>query len=238
MKQNSKMIVIAILSALMLSAIASTSASAETCQVKAGSAKYQLCINGTKITEPTTIAIESHTTSPMILDLDLWSPGLYVECKTVAEPNSVFNDNPTLPLSLSFLPRPEGCSLKGTESVVKKCSIPSSKSFAPVTGTLESLAVLYMKPSSGEALWQWPLENKPGQTCPSTLKGTHSTIGAYNCTFQAAGVEAVEHELQCASSSRRRTYLGGGEETPISYTQMFSLGGAQKGAKFSIYESK
>src|ERR1700722_2787450 len=238
MRKTSSIAMAAVLGVLVLSAIASASASAEACKVKEGSGKYQLCINATRIAEPLTVPITSHTTAPLVIDLGAWSEGLTIECTTVAEPESHFSDNPTLSLSGSARPVLEGCSLKGNNAVAKKCILAGTKVFDSLAWTLESVGLIYVKPASGEAIWQWSLENQVGQTCPASAKGGHATIGSYDCVLQTPGVEAVEHELRCASSSHHRTYLAGLVESPLSYTQMISLGGAQKGAKFSVYESK
>jgi hypothetical protein len=239
MRSHTKTSVVAILAALALIAISSASASAAPCTAKAGSKNYQLCINGAGIGTATSVPISGKGTSPLVIDLSNWVQQEFaISCTKESEQSgAAIFDEPGTALTLHLSPEVEECHFTGAPTLVKKCSVNNRGAFKSTTGKLLSLESAYIEPQSGTAFWEWTMGNKGAETCSATFKGTHATGGQYACTVIGAAVEAVEHEVRCASTSKYQTILvATPTSTPLSYTENVSLGGVYKGQKFSIYE--
>jgi hypothetical protein len=239
MRINDKLVLMCVAGLLTLCAMSAASASAASCTKKAGSAKFQLCINGGRITEATTAKLTGAGTTALVFNLNNWAPELSIECTNVAEAGeSSFFDNPTETLAIHLRPIFSGCRLTGKNPIAKKCTVNPSGEFVELATTLESPENSYIEPRFASVFWEWTISKNGSESCPVSVIGGHAFGGTYGCTLKEAAVELVEHELKCASSTKHQTYLFGTSAiTPLAYTEKISLRGTWLGAKYSIYES-
>lgn len=236
MRSHSKFILAALMGVLVLGAIASASASAATCKAKAGSKNYQLCINGSAIEGTTTIGLESPSGTAMTLTPEgNPQPGSFV-CQKTGLRNAGLHVAAKASVSLRANLYVSECAPTGYMAV--KCQTNATREFRELTGTLgspESIVAAY----SGEMVG-FELSSKPGDECTGIDNTRLLTFkGEYECTLHEAQIEAVTHELKCASNASHETRWNwsGSPLAPISYTQTIALSGSQKGEKFSIYEA-
>jgi hypothetical protein len=234
MKSKSKVVLAVLLGVLMLTAIASSSASAITCKTKTGSNDYQLCISGSEVNEKVSIEAPAKLTSTFVLGLTAFNSSIV--CTSMSEKGSFKLHGLSEPLSMGFGELVlGGCSLQGT--LGKRCSISSNMySDGEVSGTLASVEDIALKAPQG-TFFTFSFNNKGSETCSVTVLGFHEASGSYECKLQTAGTEAVEHELKCATSAEHKLRTWDEEEDTLSYTQTIALGGTKKGDKFSIYEA-
>lgn len=230
--------------ALMLGAIGSASASAAACTTKAGSGNFQLCINGASLTEKATVPISGRNTTALTVNLNSWAHETGIECSTMHDPGSgetsYFTDNPASAITLRSTPGLSGCQLTGSKVVTKKCRINTASTFVSQVGHLSAPGTFHMAPEAGSEIFEWELKNASELEKCVIGTGGHYIDGRYGCTLKEPTVEAVEHELQCATVEPKETYIGPAGEnypTPLSYKEMVSLSGTYAGKKFSIYES-
>jgi hypothetical protein len=235
MKSRSKVVLAVLLGVLMLTAIASSSASAVLpCKTKAGSKEYQICIGGFQVNEKVSIEAPTKLTSTFVLGLTAFNSSIV--CTSMSDESAFRIQGLGAPISMGFGELVlGGCSLQGT--LGKKCTIASGMySDGEVAGTFESIENIALKAKYG-TFFTFSFYNKGSETCPVTVYGFHEAAGSYECKLQAAGTEAVEHELKCATSAEHKLRTWDEEEDTLSYTQAIALGGTKKGDKFSIYEA-
>jgi hypothetical protein len=232
MRSNSKLALAALLGALMLSAMASASASAGTCVKKEGSKKYLLCVAGHSVEETANIEAPAHLTSSFSLGLPKQWKGTIV-CSSVSDTSVLTVHGLTASLGRSGRLELSGCNLQGNLS--EKCRVVAIFLTQPIIGTFGSVETIAMAPESGTTFFEVRFENVTAESCPLIFRGTHAVTGEYECKLGEAKVEAVEHALTYASSATHKVKVAG-EEVALSYAQAISLGGTRKGQKFSVYE--
>jgi hypothetical protein len=233
MRSTSKLVLAALLGALVLSAVGSASASAALCTKHAGSANYHLCIAGTAVAENTTV--EAPTTLNGTLTLGL--PGQWqssIQC-TAANETAAFKTHAlTSSVGLNGTLEVRGCSLQGL--LATKCRVAAIYLMQPALGAFSSLEGIAITPEFGTAFLDFSFSSNSPETCPAVYGGVHEVTGSYECKLQTPGVEAVAHELKCATSATHKLKTQG-ETDSLSYTQIVSLGGTHAGQKYSIYEA-
>jgi hypothetical protein len=232
MRSNSKLVLAVLLGALLLTAVASASASAALCTKHAGSGKFLICANGHAIEETATITAPATLTSTFTLGLPSQWQGTIV-CTGVGDTSAFNVHGLTQSATRSSKLEISGCALQG--NLAKKCKIPVTWLTNSVVGRFASLESMPMAPEFGTTFMEFHLENNGAETCPAVFRGLRSISGEYECKLQTSTVEAVEHELICATSAAHKLRTEG-EEDPLHYTQMISLGGTRAGQKFSVYE--
>jgi hypothetical protein len=235
MKSKSKVVLAVLLGVLVLTAIASSSASAITCKTKAGSKDYQICISGSEVNEKASLEAPTKLTSTFVLGLTAFESSIV--CTSMSGGGSFKLNGLSEPISLGFGELVlGGCSLQGG-ALAKRCSISSGMySDGNVSGAFGSIEAIALKAPQG-TFFTFTFSNKGSETCPNTVAGYHEATGSYECKLQAAATEAVEHELKCATSAEHKLRTWDETEDTLSYTQTIALGGAKKGDKFSIYEA-
>jgi hypothetical protein len=231
MRNNSKLTLVCLLGILALSAITAASASAATCTVKEGSKHYQLCINGTAATG--TITAEGTSAAPLNLNLEKWDGEsgylTSLECTTSTAGGAASLSVGATNVSIRTEPKTNGCSLHGSKAGVEKCHAKTER-FNSIEGTFTSLENLAFE-NSKASFWEWQIT---GSEC--NQKTEMAMNGSYNCTMSEPKVEAVSHELTCASKTIDDVWRPS-SPTPLTYKQKISLAGTQKGEKFSFYEA-
>jgi hypothetical protein len=234
MKSLPKTVLLALL-ALALAAVFSASASAAACTSHAGSKKYELCINGSSLTEPTTVPVSARGTTSLVLNLNNWARELSITCSSLKADAVNFHADPAIALKLTAQPLFQGCGFTGANPIAKKCITNTTAEFHGVTGHFQSPESSLIEPTAGTSLWEWNVSKKGSESCPSSALGTWSTTGTYICALSEPGVEEVEHGLTCTSSNHGTFVINA--FTPLSYTEIVSLSGTRQGSKFSVYES-
>jgi hypothetical protein len=233
MRSNSKLALAALLGVLMVSAIASASASASLpCFKKEGSKKYLLCVAGHAVEETASIEAPAQLTSSFSLGLPKQWEGTIV-CTAVSDASVLKVHALTESIARASQLELSGCVLQG--NLAKYCRVPASYLTGHSIGIFGALESIAMAPEFGTVFFEFRFENLTGENCPAIVRGTHAVSGEYECKLGEAKVEAVEHALACASSATHKVKIAG-ESVPFSYTQALSLGGTRKGQKFSIYE--
>jgi hypothetical protein len=233
MRSNRKLALAALLGALVLSAIASASASAGTCVKKEGSTKYLLCVAGHSVEETATIEAPAVLSSTFVLELPReWEATIV--CTGVSDTSAFKVHGLTESITRSSQLALSGCALQG--HTAKKCKLASTTySTATLAGTFGSPESIVMTPQSGTVVFEFSFSNQGSEVCPVFFSGKRQVAGGYECKLGEAKAEAVEHTLTCANSTGHKLKTEG-EEDPLHYTQTISLGGTRKGQKFSIYE--
>jgi hypothetical protein len=233
MRSTSKMTLAALFGVLAVCAIASASASAAACVEKAGSKNYQLCIAGQSLNEVTSVPASAQLTGAFVLELPAEEESS-IRC-TAATQTAQFNvQGLTKSVGLRFeVMSLSGCKLEG--ALAKKCSVNTTlHTDGNQPGKFESPGLVVMG-EAGQEFTQFETKNNPSG-CPGVL--TSKTIivrGTYECKLASATVQAVEHELSCATSATHKLESQIGKFT-LHYTQALSLSGTHAGQKFSIYE--
>ena len=224
---------IALSAALAIGVVASASASAATCTTKAGSKNYQLCIAGHPVEETGTIEASTKATSNFVLELPKsWETSIV--CTAITNTPRFWAHG--LNESVGFVDgelKLSGCALQG--NISKKCGLSTTETGREMDGRFGSVEALFMAPSEGSVFLYFAFSNKGSEKCPEFFEGTREVAGEYECKLTEAKVEAIEHALNCATSSTRKLRTEG-EEDVLSYTQTIALGGTRKGDKFSVYE--
>jgi hypothetical protein len=233
MRSNSKLALAALLGVLMVSAIASASASAGTCVKKEGSKKYLLCVAGSSVEETATIEAPAVLSSTFVLELPKeWEAS--ISCTGVKDTSAFKVHALTQSITRSSQLALSGCVLQGHLS--KKCRLSSTTySTTSLAGTFGSLESIVMAPEFGTVVFEFSFSNQGSEVCPAFFAGDRQVAGGYECKLGEAKLEAVEHALTCANSGAHKLKTAG-EEDPLHLTQTISLGGTRKGQKFSIYE--
>src|ERR1700722_15202966 len=116
MKSLTKMLMLGVLASLALLAASSTAASAAAaaaaCTTKAGSKKYELCVNGSSINETTTVGTSAHLTSTLTVTLPKnWASTITCTTMTGAPSFGVHGLAESVTLTLSA--KLSGCKLNG-----------------------------------------------------------------------------------------------------------------------------
>ena len=232
MRSTSKMMLAALVGVLVVCAIASTSASAA-CTEKAGSKNYQLCVGGKAVTETTSVEAPALSNSDFVLQLPKEWEGT-IQCTSASDPASFKTHGLAKALGISFGQLSlSGCTLQG--NLAKYCGVTSTITTDALLGTLESTEGVLVSPETGTQVLEWAATEGP-RGCVAFFRGRHGASGTYKCKVKEAKVEAVQHELTCATSATfELTTLG--EADTLHYSQVISLAGTRKGQKFSIYEA-
>jgi hypothetical protein len=162
-----------------------------------------------------------------------------IECKTVSAPGTFDTSAGKLELSKSLLinkyqPALAECTVTG--DIASQCQLGSKEIIfnaesAPLAPSLEAIV---FQPEGTSTVATFALVNKPSKTCALSVKGTYALGGHYSCKLPEASVEKLEHELSCAGALT----FPSEQTAALSYAQMLSLSGTQKGKKFSIFESR
>jgi hypothetical protein len=234
MRSHGKLVVAALLGAIVLSAVASASASASLpCLKHEGSKKFALCVAARAIEETTTVEAPAKLTSNLVLELPKQWKGTIV-CTGVKDASAFKTHGLTAATTRSSRLELSGCVLQG--SLASSCKVSTTYLTSTTVGTFGSLESIAVAPEFGTVLFEFSFSNATGGTCPAVFGGTHAVSGEYECKLGEAKVEAVEHELKCATNATHKLKTAG-EEDSLAYTQMISLGGTRAGQKFSIYEA-
>jgi hypothetical protein len=232
MRSTSKMTLAVLLAVLSVCAIVSASASAATCTEKAGSKNYQLCIAGESLKEAASIEAPTRSTSSFVLELPKeWEAT--IQCTSISDTATFKTHGLAASLGLAFgRIALSGCSLQG--NLAKKCGVTATMTTALLLGKFESTETVAVSPELGQVVLTFTPAGGT-ESCPIWFSGTHSVSGSFECKLPQAKVEAVEHEVSCATSATHRLTTSG-ETDILHYTQMIFLGGTRKGQKFSVYE--
>lgn len=227
MKSTGKLALTCLAAALLLSAVASASASAAACTIKEGSKHYGLCVNG--VATEGTVTGEAHGTAPLVVNLNEWAEGVSYECEGLhgsSDSLTASSGSVTLRTGAEL----SSCALHGTESkIVEECKTKTTGSLKLDEGPLTSAEAFDLDTTA--TLLEFELT---GSSC--AVRGQKAIQGDYECKMHEAKTEALEHELICEGKNTFM-YGTGGKTTPITYKQKLLLTGAQKGDKFSVYES-
>jgi hypothetical protein len=235
MRSRYSIVLAALLGVLALSAVASASASASTCTKKEGSKNYQLCAAGHSFEETASIEAATTLSGNFVLELPKeWEASIVCTAATNASAFNTHGLKASVSLSIGSLSL-SGCTLQGRLAL--KCGIETTIHTSSISGIFASPEEILMTPGEvGSYEFFTFLDAKNPGNCPIFfVRGPRVVHGLYECKLQEAKVEAVEHQLKCATTATRRLETQG-EVDSLSYTQTISLGGTRKGQKFSIYE--
>jgi hypothetical protein len=240
-------VLLALTAVILMTALATASASAATCKKESGSKKFALCIGGESVgtaTESKTVPITATTARGT---LDGLATTVDISCTTVTTENAKIESgggkSAKIRAEFSF----SNCKFT-EESINNKCKVsllrlpdggPALEGTFPTTAEL-----LKVKPGSGESyLGYLGVGNGPEGGCSLNL-GSRNLTGELECTLsssveskQSPEVESLKKYTAC-----KQIYIGDppyNNSLTLSINQIgLSLAEPYKGKAFSIIEGK
>jgi hypothetical protein len=215
-------------------AVQVSAASAEICNVKAGSTKYTLCVEGQRATANAEVTTALKSTNATLEFPEAWGgePRMSWVCSHLSQ-SAEFGTGGEAVTWHSSGATFSGCALHGR----KKCLLPTTEATRGLSGHFTTGGEgVRVEQESGGTIISLAFKSVEGQECPSFFN-KKSVVGSYQCKLHDASVEQAQHEFICESLGAETFIFGEeGRAAPLRYTQTISLGGANKGKKFSIYE--
>jgi hypothetical protein len=245
--QRIKPVGFAILAVLALSASASASASAEACKKQAGSHKYALCIEGTRVGSPTEIKGEAFTahlktgTSARFSGtaLNPFDGGEGpITCPGVTSRGTLHSGKGFV--SLGNTERTYETCVYETKPLSEKCTFSKFILTKPLSGSLGAHPEeLTIKTEVGGTFLESKVLNI--KNCPPfggsfVFRSAESTANVSKCTATEIESEKATHEVNCPASGSYLT--DSGTEVALAATETVEISEPEhKGQKFSIIES-
>jgi hypothetical protein len=245
MKSRIRTVVLGGLVLLVLSGIASASASAAVCKKEAGSKKFGLCIGGESIGTATETKSVPITTTTASGTLDGLASTVDISCATVTTENAKIESgggkSAKIRAEFSF----SNCKFT-EESVNSKCQVDLLRlpdEGPALEGTFASTAELFkMKPGTERFLGYLETSPRPGGSC--TNLGSRHLSGEIECTLSSSNETKQSPEVESV-----KKYTGCKQiqilDPPYNNSLTLSIGQISiglaepyKGKAFSIIEGK
>jgi hypothetical protein len=237
--QRLKILGLAVVAVLALSAVAAGSASA-TCTTKAKSGLMRMCVENTPAhsnIEVTATLTSATANLGLKLESGLLKNSTLI-CKKMAAGATHFSNPEKAAVQLvgGYATLMSECHLEGDTqdpNLNKKCITISNwqSTIAGKFGTSAELLKMESELKLPIGAVQW--KNNGTETCPYSRENTY--YGSWECKLHEPEVEKVAHELVCETTNG--ILFGEEEGTSLKYTQSIALAGAEKGKKFKIYEA-
>jgi hypothetical protein len=229
---------LALLAVVVVSVVGAASASAEeaACTKKPGSKVYNLCIEGHWASNNSKVEIVTSLKSTnVVLELNRQVP-LTMTCKKLNAPGE-FRVGQVGSVSTKL----KGYTLDLQECGlnVSYCQVNGAESFREATGsfTTNPAELAVKNEGSGHIFWETEFKNGTEGSCP--WLGKKQLTGVYRCKLENPEVNSMEHELVCDTPEHSLEFglhFFEGPTAFLAYSQMVTLGGPNKGKKFSVYE--
>lgn len=234
MKSMTRSMLVVLAAALVLSGMASATASATACTKKAGSKKYALCVEGQNVS---TAGFSSHikvgTSATLVIEST--EP---IECQTV---NGSGTFSPSSEASQMYIREFLFSNCELTGEFKSACTVKVSSAGASLTGKFGPSVENVILSSSQKPLWIVTIASKKPGSCPASLARqydirTSGVSGAGpECKFPEVQTELAEHQLTCEGAKSHLEWAG--HMVTLNLEELTELTEAKKGQKFSIIES-
>jgi hypothetical protein len=207
-----------------------TAASESPCHIKAGSQKYELCVEGTPTSTATTEL--QKTEEPLVLELREDLEYFPIQCSLSNSPGEFSAGTGSVALSERL--KLTKCRVTGV--LGEKCVSPEAMEFDPTTGRFgTSSEAIVIQATSGTELLTTTMRTREGseRACPSWAASENHLTGKYECKLKEAEVEKLQHKETCVGEEGLHWHEGAPR---LRYEANVTLTGAAKGKTFRIYE--